>query len=261
MTLTHNMSNNWADVIQDEAGSDAIIDWDKSKIIHEENGWLKYDTKHNGLTEFGKKVIKEMNSIGMIVDISHVARKTFWDVIETTKKPVMASHSSAYSIAKNPRNIDDDQLKAVAKNNGVVCVNYEVTFVSDKCNQETRKIDTWKQSEIKKLESKYKINSELYNEYIKKINIEHNKMSLPLLKQPIYTEIVDHIDHMVHVAGIDHVGLGSDFDGSRTPTGMEDCSKIPLITQELINRNYTNDEIKKILGLNVLRVLSDVVGS
>ena len=86
-------------------------------------------------------------------------------------------------------------------------------------------------------------------------------MSLPLLKQPIYTEIVDHIDHMVHVAGIDHVGLGSDFDGSRTPTGMEDCSKIPLITQELINRNYTNDEIKKILGLNVLRVLSDVVGS
>lgn len=261
MTLTHNMSNNWADGIQDEAGSEAVIDWDKSKIIHEENGWLKYDTKHNGLTVFGKKVIKEMNSIGMIVDISHVARKTFWDVIETTNKPVMASHSSAYSIAKNPRNIDDDQLKAVAKNNGVVCVNYEVTFVSDKCNQETRKIDTWKQSEIKKLESKYKINSELYNEYIKKINIEHNKMSLPLLKQPIYTEIVDHIDHMVHVAGIDHVGLGSDFDGSRTPTGMEDCSKIPLITQELINRNYTNDEIKKILGLNVLRVLSDVVGS
>ena len=93
---------------------------------------------------------KEMNNIGMIVDISHVARKTFWDVIETTNKPVMASHSSAYSISKNPRNIDDEQLKAVAKNHGVVCVNYEVTFVSDKCNLETRKVDIWKANEINK---------------------------------------------------------------------------------------------------------------
>lgn len=259
MTLTHNMSNNWADGIQDEAGSEAIINWDKSKIIHEKNGWLKYDTKHNGLTDFGKKVVKEMNNIGMIVDISHVARKTFWDVIETTNKPVMASHSSAYSISKNPRNIDDDQLKAVAKNNGVVCVNYEVTFVSDKCNLETRKIDVWKANEINKLESKYEIDSTVYKDNLKKINIEYNKMSAPLLKQPVYTEIVDHIDHMVGIAGIDHVGLGSDFDGSRTPTGMEDCSKVPFITQELLNRNYSNEEIKKILGLNVLRVFDEVV--
>ena len=85
-------------------------------------------------------------------------------------------------------------------------------------------------------------------------------MSAPLLRQPVYTEIVDHIDHMVNIAGIDHVGLGSDFDGSRTPTGMEDCSKVPFITQELLNRNYSNEEIKKILGLNVLRVLDEVVG-
>tara|TARA_A100001037_G_C15154131_1_gene642513 strand:+ start:5152 stop:6357 length:1206 start_codon:yes stop_codon:yes gene_type:complete len=261
MTLTHNMSNNWADGIQDEASNDAIIGWKKSKLIHENNGWLKYDTRHNGLTEFGRKVIKEMNKIGMIIDISHVARKTFWDVIETTNKPVMASHSSAYSITQNPRNIDDDQLKAVSKNNGVVCVNYEVTFVSNQCNQETRKIDIWKQNEIKKLESTHKIGSKTHQEYLKKINIEHNKLSAPLLKQPIYTEIIDHIDHMVNIAGIDHVGLGSDFDGSRTPTGMEDCSKIPLITQELLNRNYTDQDIRKILGLNVLRVLEDVTGS
>ena len=261
MTLTHNMSNNWADGIQDEARNDAIIGWKKSKLIHENNGWLKYDTRHNGLTEFGRKVIKEMNKIGMIIDISHVARKTFWDVIETTNKPVMASHSSAYSITQNPRNIDDDQLKAVSKNNGVVCVNYEVTFVSNQCNQETRKIDIWKQNEIKKLESTHKIGSKTHQEYLKKINIEHNKLSAPLLKQPIYTEIIDHIDHMVNIAGIDHVGLGSDFDGSRTPTGMEDCSKIPLITQELLNRNYTDQDIRKILGLNVLRVLEDVTGS
>jgi len=260
MTLTHNMSNNWADGIQDESGIEAIIDWNRSKVIHEKNGWIKYHTKHNGLTHFGTEVIKEMNNLGMIIDISHVARKTFWDVIEITNKPIMASHSSAYAISKNPRNIDDEQLIALAKNNGVVSVNYEVTFVSNKCNLETRKIDIWKKNEINNIESKYQIGSQEYINNIEAIKNEYNKRSEPLLKQPIYTEIIDHIDHMVNIAGINHVGLGSDFDGSRTPTGMEDCSKIPLITEEMINRGYSDKDIQKILGLNVLRVLEEVVG-
>ncbi len=255
MTLTHNMSNNWADGIQDESGSEAPTDWSILKEQFLNQGWIKTTKRHNGLTDFGREVVQEMNSLGIIVDISHVARKTFWDVMETTSKPVMASHSSSWSICQNPRNIDDDQLKAVSQNNGVACVNFEVTFISQKCNQETREVDRWRDSEISKLNASEPENSSAL-ELIKK---EHAKRSAPLLRKPVYTEIVDHIDHMVRVAGIDHVGIGSDFDGSRTPTGMEDCTRVPFLTEEMINRGYSDTDIQKILGLNVLRVMEQVV--
>lgn len=260
MTLTHNMSNGWAAGIQDEAGKEAPTDWQKDRDKFINSGWIKEQSKHKGLTTFGREVVREMNRIGVIVDISHVARKTFWDVIETTTKPVIASHSSSFTICNNPRNIDDDQLKAVAKNNGVVCVNYEVTFVSNSCNLATRKIDRWRDQKLEEIDRECSDNPEILKAARDTVKKEHQKRSAPELKKPQYTEIVDHIDHMVKVAGIDHVGLGSDFDGSRTPTGMEDCSRVPWITEEMLSRDYSDNDVRKILGQNVLRVLDTAVG-
>lgn len=260
MTLTHNMSNRWADGIQDEAGDEAPTDWYKNRDALVSRGWLDEKSIHNGLTDFGREVVREMNRLGIIVDISHVARKTFWDAIETTTKPVIASHSSSLTICKNPRNIDDNQLMAVAENNGVVCVNYEVTFVSNSCNLATREIDRWRDRKLEEAEKEYADEPELLNQTQAGIKKEHQQRSEPELKNPQYTEIVDHIDHMVKIAGIDHVGLGSDFDGCRTPTGMEDCSKIPWITEEMMHRGYSDNDVRKILGQNVLRVLEAVVG-
>ena len=260
MTLTHNNSNNWADGIQDESGDDAPTNWGKSRDAMFRNGWTLDEPRHNGLTDFGREVVREMNRLGMIVDISHVARKTFWDAIETTTKPVMASHSSAWTICQNPRNINDEQLKAVAENNGVVCVNYEVTFVSQACNLATREIDRRRDARLAEVEKEHAGDPEALTKAQDAVKAEHKERSAPELKKPQYTELVDHIDHMVGVAGIDHVGLGSDFDGSRTPTGMEDCSKVPWITEEMLNRGYSDDDVRKVLGLNVLRVLEVVAG-
>ena len=249
MTLTHNNTNNWADGVLDEP-------------------------RHNGLTNLGREMVKEMNDIGVIVDISHASVKTFWDAMETTSMPVIASHSSAWEICQNPRNMRDDQIRAVADNGGVVCVNYEVTFVSNAYNQATvqlgRKIaselyevpissksrdDTiteLKERKAKKLEESPEAAQEIEEMYEGLIAAEH--------KRPHYREIVDHVDHMVSVAGIDHVGLGSDFDGARMPVGMDDCSKVPLITEELLQRGYSDGDIKKIRGENVLRLMDEVVG-
>ena len=155
MTLTHNNSNNWADGIQEEAGREAPTDWYKVRDAMARKGWVLNEPWHNGLTDFGREVVAEMNRLGVIVDISHVARKTFWDAIETTTKPVIASHSSSWTICKNPRNIDDDQLRAVGENHGVVCVNYEVTFISDSCNLATREIDRWRDRRIEEIEKEY----------------------------------------------------------------------------------------------------------
>lgn len=258
MTLTHNNGNNWAGGIQDEAGDDAATDWSKTREAIARKGWAQ--PRHNGLTDFGREVVGEMNRLGMIVDISHVARKTFWDAIETTTKPVIASHSSAWAICKNPRNINDEQLKAVAENRGVVCVNYEVTFVSQTCNLATREIDRWRDATLAEVEKEHAGDLKAMADAQAAVHAEYTERSAPELKKPQYTELVDHIDHMVGVTGIDHVGLGSDFDGSRTPTGMEDCSKVPWITEEMLNRGYSDDDIRKVLGLNVLRVLEAVVG-
>jgi membrane dipeptidase len=197
MTLTHSNTNNWAD-----SSTDA--------------------RRHNGLTDFGREVVREMNRLGMMVDISHVSDKTFYDVIEVTTAPVIASHSSARAIADHPRNMTDDMLRAVAKNGGAVMVNFFDEFLDPR------------KAEKKKYAGKGPI-----------------KTPLSLL--------IDHIDHIVKVAGIDHVGLGSDFDGGITlPEGLEDISKLPNITFELMQRGYSDADIKKILGENILRVMSEV---
>ena len=224
MTLTHNNSNNWGDGILDEE-------------------------RHGGLTDFGRDVVREMNRIGILVDISHVSVKTFWDAMETTTKPVIASHSSSYVICQNPRNMNDDQLRAVAKNGGVVGVNFEVTFVSQSRNVEENRLNTQRDEEMAGASDDAK--SEIESRY---------SCLVEGLARPNWTEIVDHIDHMVKVAGIDHVGLGSDFDGCRLPTGMEDCTKVPKITEELVRRGYSDADIRKILGENTLRVMEAALG-
>jgi len=234
MTLTWNNTNNWADGVMDEP-------------------------KHGGLNHFGKDVVREMNRLGMLVDISHVAPATFWDAIETSTKPVIASHSSAKAICESPRNMDDDQIKAMSDNGGVIGVNYEITFVGEEYRVSKNTLDAEKAEEVKKAQKDFSVVSDSLKNAMKDIDERYSE-KVAELKKPHYTEIVDHIDHMVSVAGVEHVGLGSDFDGCRLPTGMEDCTKVPKITEELVRRGYSDADIRKILGENTLRVMEAALG-
>ena len=233
MTLTWNNTNNWADGVLGEP-------------------------RHGGLNHFGKEVVREMNRLGMLVDISHVAPATFWDAIATTTKPVIASHSSAKAICAAPRNLDDDQIKAVANNGGVIGVNYEITFVGEAYRVAKNAVDDEKAEEIKHAEKDHPAGSHGLSNSLRDIDERYDEKVAELSK-PHYTEIVDHIDHMVSVAGIEHVGLGSDFDGATMPEGMEDCTKVPLITDALVSRGYSAGDIRKILGENFMRVMGEVL--
>ena len=243
ITLTHFNTNNWADSSTDAA-------------------------KNNGLSLFGVEVVKEMNKLGMVVDVSHVSDKTFWDTLEVVNKPLMASHSSSWEICKHPRNMKDDMLKAVAKNGGVVCVNFCPPFVSEKLRVESNDLRNQMWEEIEDLERFAKRSASGHfdksPEYIKleTLKIQNNyKKQISELDQATLEDTVDHIDHMVKVAGIDHVGLGSDFDGiANGPVGLEDCTKFPSITEELMRRDYSNSDIQKILGLNTMRVMEENIG-
>jgi membrane dipeptidase len=231
MTLTHTNTNDWAD-------SEADIN--NSNVKH-----------HKGLTDFGREVVREMNRIGMMVDISHVADKTFYDVIETTRAPVIASHSSARAIANHPRNMSDDMLRALAKNGGVVMVNFYDGFLDPRKAELTlrsRKVEA-------DLAVNYPNDPKRMNEEMDKWRAANDPGKTPL------SVLIDHIDHIAKVAGIDHVGIGSDFDGvplTGLPAGMEDMSKLPNITYELMRRGYSDVDIKKVLGENFLRVMSQV---
>ena len=233
MTLTWNNTNNWADGVLDEP-------------------------RHGGLNHFGKEVVREMNRLGMLVDISHVAPATFWDATGTTTKPVIASHSSAKSICAAPRNLEDDQIKAVADNGGVIGVNYEITFVGEAYRVANAALDDEKTEAVKRAEKDYPQDSDGLKNALREIDDLHEE-KVTELRKPHYTEIVDHIDHMVSVAGVEHVGLGSDFDGATMPEGMEDCTKVPLITDELVRRGYSEGDIRKILGENFMRVMEEVL--
>jgi membrane dipeptidase len=237
MTLSWSNTNEWAD---------SSGDIDDPKILH-----------HNGLTDFGKQVVLEMNRLGMMVDISHVADKTFWDAIATTKAPVIASHSSARALDDAPRNMTDDMLRAVAKNGGVVDVNFFSGFddqnfwnaaraqAKDKAAAEQKYIDDMK---AQGKEVNYTEVDRIDREWTAKI------------PRPPFKVLIDHIDHIAKIAGVDHVGLGSDFDGvsGATPQGMDSAADLPKITQGLLDRGYRAEDIKKILGGNVLRVFRDV---
>jgi membrane dipeptidase len=191
MTLTHFNTNDWAD---------SSGDIENTAIAH-----------HNGLTPFGKQVVTEMNRLGMMVDISHVADKTFWDAIETSKAPLIASHSSCRALTNAPRNMTDAMITALAQKGGVIQINFYCDFIKQKANP------------------------------------------------PTIDDVIDHIDHAVKIAGIDHVGIGSDFDGIEcAPVGLKDVSQFPNLTRGLEARGYTHDQIAKLYGLNTLALMRKV---
>src|SRR3954462_5430399 len=231
LTLTHFKNNNWADSSTDKAA-------------------------HNGLTPFGKDVVRELNKLGMMVDISHVADKTFYDVLALTKAPVIASHSSCRAIANHPRNMTDDMLRALAKNGGVVMINYHVAFLSEEFRVASEKKNGTVDVAMAAMSKKCGGNEACTT--LESERIDHEAMARGELPKVSWEKIVEHIDHAVKVAGADHVGLGSDFDGATMPLGMEDVSKLPKITDALIKKGYSDADIEKILGGNILRVMEQV---
>lgn len=227
MTLTHFRHHNWAD-----SSTDAPV--------------------HNGLTDFGKEVVREMNRIGMIVDISHVSDKTFYDTISVSSKPVIASHSSCRAISDVPRNMTDDMIRALAKNGGVIGINFGEGFLNQK-DAATLQADISRVAEEPNLTGKALDN--YAEEQARKKQTEH-----PVTYATI-DDAVAHIDHAVQIAGIDHVGIGSDFDGIMAPpTGLEDISKMPALAAALRKKGYSDPDIRKIFGGNTLRVLREVTG-
>ncbi len=231
LTLTWNNSNSWATSSYDEQPEKEL--------------------KQKGLTDFGKQVVNRMNQLGMLVDISHVGEQTFWDVIETTSKPIIASHSSVYSICNFHRNLKDDQLKAIAENEGLVMVNFYPGFIDSVFWQHEKAFFERHKVESDSLMAVYN-NDEWIVEYIlyRKYHKEADEMRPPLSK------LIDHIDYIARLVGVDYVGLGSDFDGiTINPQQLDDASDFPKITEALLARGYTEEDVHKILGANFLRVL------
>src|SRR6184192_1387345 len=198
LTLTHFKNNNWADSSTDKPA-------------------------HNGLTPFGKDVVRELNRLGVMVDISHVADKTFWDALEVSRAPLLASHSSCRALSGHPRNMTDDMIKALGAKGGVIMINYSTTFLSNELYEATQK-------------------------------------NVPPAERPSvsWEKIVEHIDHAVKLAGPTHVGLGSDFDGTTVPVGMDDVTQLPKITEALLAKGYSEQDVTNILGGNLLRLMERV---
>ena len=227
MTLTHSHNNNWADSSTEEPA-------------------------HNGLTDFGKEVVREMNRLGMLVDVSHVSDKTFYDVLAVTTKPVILSHSSMRALSDVPRNVTDEMLRALAKNGGVIGINFGEGFVNPKDAEAL-------QSAIRIETNGTALTGKALDDHAAK---DVQKLFGARVNVAATVEdVADHIDHAVEVAGIDQVGIGSDFDGiSGPPNGLEDVSKMPALIAELLKRGYVESDLKKILGENHLRVIRQVTG-
>jgi membrane dipeptidase len=208
---------------------------------------------HNGLTDFGKDIVREMNRQGMLVDISHVSDKTFHDALEVSKVPLIASHSSVRAISNHPRNMSDDMIKALAAKGGVIQINYERNYLSE----EYRTAFAALAGDVSRMEEKFKKECGDDNVCIGKAEIKMAKDLTDAGKLPhvSWEKIIEHIDHVVKLVGPDHVGLGSDFDGADMPEGLEDCSKLPKITEALLRKGYSEEDIRKILGGNILRVM------
>ena len=232
MTLTHFRNNNWADSSTDKP-------------------------QHNGLTDFGKQVVREMNRIGMIVDISHVSDKTFYDALAVTTKPVIASHSSVRAIAEIPRNMTDDMLKALARNGGVVGINFGAGFVNPKDAKATMANITGMAAQEPNLTGK------ALDDYAAK-EYEREQGPPPRPSVASIDDVVANIDHVAKVAGIDHVGIGTDFDGgigNDVPIGFgEDASKMPALAAALRKKGYSEADVEKVMGGNFLRVMKQVIG-
>ncbi len=228
MTLTHSVNDEWADSSTDKPA-------------------------HNGLTEFGRQVVREMNRLGMMVDISHVSDKTFWDVLALSRAPLIASHSSCRALCDAPRDMTDDMIRALAAKGGVIQINYNTGFISQEFRN-AEKANPGLQKEIEAKAGKLCGQDEACQlaEFEKQTRALVAAGKLPRVE---WKRIIDHIDHAVKVAGVDHVGLGSDFDGADMPFGMEDASHLPQITEALRERGYSEGDIRKILGENTLRLM------
>ena len=210
----------------------------------------------NGLSDFGRQVVARMNQLGMMVDISHVSDATFYAAVAASKAPVIASHSSCRALCNVPRDMTDDMLRAVAKNGGVVDINFYDGFLDQTFADAYKKVEEAMDAEVKAArEERARQGKRLTFTEESQIDARYSA-GLPI---PSYTRIADHIDHAVQVAGVDHVGLGSDFDGivGLAPRGMEDWSKLPDLARELARRGYSEGDLEKILGGNVLRVMRD----
>jgi membrane dipeptidase len=236
LTLTWNNSTSWATSARDEVTK-------------------KDSLKHLGLTDYGKQIVKHLNELGVMVDVSHVGERTFYDVLATTTKPVIASHSCAYSIDPFRRNLKDDQLKALAKNGGVICLNFYSGFVDSTYTPKVLKFLGEHKAELDSLNKVYH-DVDLANIRINAIyKAESDKLRPPL------ELLIKHIDYIVKLIGVDYVGIGSDFDGAESyPLGMNSVIDYPKITEELLKLGYKQKDIDKILGGNVMRVLAANTG-
>ena len=228
MTLTWNNTNSWADAGRGEK-------------------------KYNGLNDFGQEVVREMNRLGMLVDVSHVSDDTMSDVLDISKAPIIASHSSARALSNQPRNISDDLLRRIAKNGGVVHVNFYSAFVdTNTVTPQSRERDERLKAQQAAIDEKYKNDPERRAEESDKLEQGNPLPPLPIAK------LIDHFDHIIKVAGIDHVGIGADFDGANDmPEGAKDVSMLPNITYELLKRGYSERDIRKVLGENLLRAMAE----
>ncbi len=228
MTLSHFYNDEWADSSTDKP-------------------------VHNGLTDFGKDIVREMNRQGIMVDISHVSDKTFYDALEVSKAPLIASHSSCRAISNHPRNMTDQMIKDLAAKGGVIQINYHLAFLSQEFNdaQTALEGDIVKSSQ----ERAKKCGDDPDCAALEQDRHTRELISQGKLPHVSWEKIIDHIDHVLKLAGPDHVGLGSDFDGASMPDGMEDCSKLPKITEALLRKGYSDEDIRKILGGNTLRVM------
>ncbi len=240
MTLTWANSNEWAD---------SSGDIDDPNVVH-----------HNGLTRFGREVVREMNRLGMMVDVSHVSDKAFWDVMETTHSPVIASHSSARALASAPRNLTDEQLRAVATSDGIVMVNFYSSFVDDVWREVWSATSAEREALTEKAAAEYRERGEPVPYSVAlKVDREYFATRAATLKRPSFERVVEHIEHVANVAGIDHVGIGTDFDGfGILPEGLENAADLPKIYSALMARGYTSAQMRKILGENLLRVMDAV---
>ena len=230
LTLTHNISPSWATSAADET--------------------TKPDLRQKGLTQFGKQVVQRMNQLGILVDVSHAGEQTFWDVIHTTTKPIIASHSSVYNLMPHRRNLKDDQIKAIAKNGGVIQVNFNPGFIDSTFDKKEIAFFTEhaaeKDSLMKSGKGDFYSMDYLYHKYTEEAK----------LIRPPFSMLIEHIEYIIKLVGVDYVGLGSDFDGiNLTPLQLDDVTTYPLITKALVEKGYSKKDITKILGGNFLRVL------
>jgi membrane dipeptidase len=246
MTLTWNNSTSWASSAKDET----VIE--KKLAAGQSIDSLQIKTR--GLNELGKQIVKRMNELGILVDLSHVGRQTFWDAINTTTKPVIVSHSCVRKLCEHSRNLDDDQIKAIGKNGGVIHLNFYSGFVDSTFGKKEKdffashKLETDSMLALKA--PMYEIGEVLWKKYPAEVED----------MRPTIGQLVDHMDYIVKLIGVDHVGIGSDFDGiNSSPKGLDDVTQLPSLTKELLRRGYTEKEVRKILGENFMRIFKACV--